>query len=222
MQLEMFGLYMVLLGLGLAAIAWMWMVVAGFHVRFGWGLALLLFPPCALIFPLTHWSRGKKPTLVFLLAAVVISVPYGVNWYQGHFASLGPREKIVNGERHITLTGWDGTDYSILRQKPDTVVLQMANPDVNDQTLDSLRDMTKLRELDLNGTQLTDAGLKRLAELPSLQELRLARTRITDAGFHEYLAGKESLRKLDLTGTEVKGKTKREWKKAQAGRDYVD
>jgi hypothetical protein len=213
---------MVLLGLVLAIIAWLWMVVAGFHVRFLWGLALLLLPPLVLIFPLAHWSRGKKPAFVLLLAWVVTAVPYGINWYQEHYASLGPREKMVDGERHITLTGWDGTDYSILRQKPDTVVLQMANPDVNDATLDNLRDMTKLRELDLNGTQVTDEGLKRLAALPGLQELRLARTRITDAGFHEYLAPKESLRKLDLTGTEVKGKTKREWKKAQPGRDYVD
>src|SRR5262249_55609210 len=132
MQLEMFGLYMVLLGLCLAVIAWIWLVVAGFFVRVLWGLALLGFPPFLLFFSFVHWSRGKKPFFILLLAGAVASVPFGVNWYQQHYVSLGPREKIVDGERHITLTGWNEADYSILRQKPDTVVLQMANSDVDD------------------------------------------------------------------------------------------
>ena len=79
---------------------------------------------------------------------------------------LGPREKLVNGEQHLTLTGWDRKDYSILRHKPDTVVLQMANPDVTDQTLEPLKEMKALQELDLNGTQVTDAGLVVLKDLP--------------------------------------------------------
>ena len=31
--------------------------------------------------------------------------------------NLGPRERIVDGERHLTLTGWDRKDYSFLRSK---------------------------------------------------------------------------------------------------------
>ena len=72
---------------------------------------------------------------------------------------LGPREKLVDGERHLTLTGSDRKDYSVLKLKPDVVVLQMANPDVTDQSLESLKEMKALQELDLNGTQVTDAGL---------------------------------------------------------------
>ena len=53
-------------------------------------------------------------------------------------------------------------------------VLQMANPDVTDQSLESLREMKALRELDLNGSQVTDAGLEILKELPALASLRLA------------------------------------------------
>ena len=82
--------------------------------------------------------------------------------------------------------------------------------------------MNQLRELDLSDTKVTDEGLAVLAELPHLEELRLARTAITDAGFQKHLSGKTSLRKLDLTGTKVKGKTKREWKKAKEGREYLD
>ncbi len=98
----------------------------------------------------------------------------------------------------------------------------MANPNVTDETLNYLRGMDRLRELDLNDTQVSDAGLAVVAELPRLEQLRLARTNITDAGFQKYLGAKESLLKLDLTGTDVKGKTKRDWKKAKTGREYLD
>jgi hypothetical protein len=98
----------------------------------------------------------------------------------------------------------------------------MANADVDDHTLEHLRGMAHLRELDLNDSQVTDDGLSVLAELPVLEVLRLARTRITDAGFQKHLAAKDSLNRLDLTGTGVKGPTKRAWKKAKAGREYVD
>jgi hypothetical protein len=135
---------------------------------------------------------------------------------------FGGREKQVQDELHITLTGVSAADYALLRNKPNVVVLQMANPAVNDETLLYLRGMDRLRELDLNDTKVTDEGLAVLAELPRLEELRLARTAITDAGFHKHLLGMESLNKLDLTGTKVKGKTKREWKKAKEGREYLD
>lgn len=98
------------------------------------------------------------------------------------------------------------------------MVLQMANSDVNDETLRYLAGLKQLRELDLNNTQVTDAGLKELAELPKLRDLRLARTKITDDGFRQYLLGKESLMNLDLTGTSVASKTVREWKSANSER----
>ena len=93
----------------------------------------------------------------------------------------------MDGELHVTLTGWD-------RHRPSTpafcagpavVVLQMANPDVTDDTLDYLSGMAQLRELDLNDTAVTDAGLAKLARLGTLQSLRLKDTAITDAGFRD-------------------------------------
>src|SRR5437899_2914318 len=69
----------------------------------------------------------------------------------------GPRDKLVDGERHLTLTGWDRTDYAdFLGRKPDAVVLQMANADVTDDTLALLADMTRLRRLDVSHSQVTD------------------------------------------------------------------
>src|SRR5262249_43486944 len=139
-----------------------------------------------------------------------------------HFIPLGPHERRVDGELRITLTGLKDFDYATLTSRPDTAVLQMANDDVTDRTLEKLKGMAQLHSLDVSGTQIRDEGLRIVAELPRLRELRLARTKITDEGFKKYLAPKESLLKLDLTGTAVKGKTKRDWRKARPERDYVD
>ena len=69
----------------------------------------------------------------------------------------------------------------------------MANADVTDGTLESLKEMKALQELDLNGTQVTDAGLKILKELPSLTRLRLAHTKISDQGFQDLLCRNEGV-----------------------------
>jgi hypothetical protein len=221
-NLEQYSLYVLLFGIVVTAIAALWMIVRAFRVHWAWGVGLLLFPPSVLLFIPLHFRKAWAPLLLFLVAGAALAAPYGLNYYYQLHPNLGPREKIVDGEVHVTLTGWNGTDYSVLQTHPDIVVLQIANADVNDATLDHLKGMQKLRELDLNDTAVTDAGLAILAGLPQLRELRLARTKITDEGFAKYLAAKESLRKLDLTGTPVKGKTKRLWKQAQPGRDYVD
>jgi hypothetical protein len=131
---------------------------------------------------------------------------------------LGERDKLVNGQRHLTLTGWDRKDYSILAQKRDVVVLQMANPDVTDQTLELLKDMKVLQKLDLNDTQVTDAGLKILKDLPALATLWLARTKITDQGFRDALFDKDSLMQLELSGTSVSRETAQAWHDAKSGR----
>jgi hypothetical protein len=222
-MLERYGFYLLIIGFLVGCIGWLWLVVVAFKVRWPWGLAVLFFPPSALIFVPVHYSRARRPLLVLVLAGLIFATPYGLSYYDRKFGKLKPYEQVVDGELRVTLTDVPAFDYSSLQFRPDIVVLQMANPDVTDKTLDYLSGMHELRSLDLNGTQLTDEGLKCLTGLPRLQELRLARTRITDSGFVKYLAPKESLRRLDLTGTAVKGKTKRDWKKAKpAEREYVD
>lgn len=216
--MEIFGFWMIVGGIALAAIAYIWLLAAAFRTRIAWGLACLLFPPSALVFVCVHFRRALAPLVLLLLAGACIGVPYAVNSFAVHFVDLGPYEKMVDGERNLTLTGWDRKDYGVLDARPDTVVLQMANSDVNDQTLEHLRSMTRLRELDLNDTQVTDAGLAVLAALPRLETLRLRNTRITDEGFQKNLAEKESLMELDLQGTQVASKTVRAWKAARDGR----
>src|SRR5271166_2474857 len=163
-----------------------------------------------------HWRKGLAPLMLIGIGLVITGFPPAYRLLVP--IDLGPRERIVNGQRHITLTGWDRNDYTFLGSKHDVSVLQMANPDVTDQTLELLKGMNTLKDLDLDNTQVTDASLKILKDLPALNILRLKNTRITDRGFQEELAGKESLQLLDLTGTQVSREAAQAWRQAKNGR----
>ena len=158
----------------------------------------------------------RGPMIVLALGLIVTAAPPVYSVLAP--VDLGPRDKVVDGERHITLTGWDRKDYSELAKRPDVVVLQMANPDVTDETLAYLRGFDRLKELDLSDSKVTDEGLKLLKDLPALATLRLKNTEVTDAAFSDALADKESLRRLDLTGTHVDRETVDAWRKAKPGR----
>jgi hypothetical protein len=210
--IEKYLVFVLALGAVLGLISVGWLVVRAFRVRLAWGLGCLLFPPVAIVFAVLYFRKVTGPLVLLLTAAILTGGTIGLGYYLASHPDLGPREKLVDGELHLTLTGWDRTDYSLLRTKPDTVVLQMANADVTDETLLYLEGMSRLRELDLNDSQITDAGLPLLARLPALQILRLRKTRVTDQGFREHLAGKSGLLELDLRQTEVTSKTLRTWK----------
>ena len=157
-----------------------------------------------------QWNLG--PPLLLLLAGLAAFVaPFVLTRFVVN-VDLGPRNVLVDGQRHITLTGWDRDDYRVLEAFPETIVLQMANADVNDQTLAYIQGMVNLRELDLNDTQVTDAGLERLARMTGLRTLRLRGTRITDEGFKKWLAGLPELNRLDLRKTSVSLDTVKRWK----------
>jgi hypothetical protein len=208
--------YMQLGGLAVAAVAWIWLLVRAFRQHRRWGLGSLVVPPVGLVFAGRHPRKGAAPLILFLLSILVAAMPALYTLFVP--LDLGPLENVVDGQRHLTLTGWDRKDYSILKLKPDVVVLQMANPDVTDKSLESLQEMKALQELDLSGTQVTDAGLKILKDLPALSKLRLARTKITDQGFHSTLFAKDSLMQLDLSGTQVGRETVQAWRNAKSGR----
>jgi hypothetical protein len=221
-MLEEYAFFVLIAGLLIAAVGCLWLVIAAFKVRKLWGFGVLFFPPLVLVFIYAHFRKSLPALIVLVISGLFLGAPYAANFYSERHAHRDPREKIVDGEMHLTLTNWDGADYSFLEKKPQTVVVQMANPDVTDDTLKYLRGMDHLRELDLNDTNVTDEGLVVLAELPQLQILRLARTKITDAGFRKHLSDKRSLVNLDLTGTAVKGKSKRDWRTGLVGRQYLE
>jgi len=221
-MLEQYAFYVLAAGALVGLVAFLWLVIRAFRESVGWGFAVLLVPPLGLLFVCFHFRKALAPVCMSLLAGALFGAPYAASYYERHYVPLQPYEQNVDGELRITLTGLTDFDYAKLKQKPETVVLQMANADVDDQTLENLKGMEQLRELDLNGTKITDGGLAVIAVLPSLKTLRIARTKVSDEGFRTHLLAKETLVHLDLTSTEVKGKTKREWKKKVAEREYVD
>lgn len=208
--------YVSLTGLALLLAGWVWMVAVAWGQRRAWGLAVLLVPPTGLLFAPLHWPAARRPFLLGLVGLVAAATPPVLNRLMP--VDLGPYEVMVEGERHLTLTGWDRDDYGVLRGRGDVVVLQMANADVTDETLALVAELKGLRELDLSGSQVTDGGLVRLAGLPRLERLRLANTGITDAGFQAYLATHPTLKELDLRGTQVSREAIAAWRGAQAGR----
>ncbi len=201
----------VALGMLLVLIGFIGLVLAAFRERAAWGIGVLVFPPLGLLFPIRHWRAGRGPLGLLVLGAIVAAVPFLITRMP---VDLGPLDRQVNGERHLTLTGWDRQDYNVLSECRDAVVLQMANPDVTDDTVALLAGFDRLRELDLNTSRVTDAGLATLARLPKLQTLRLRGTPITDLGFRAHLMPMPSLRRLELRDTAVTPEAVAAWKAA--------
>lgn len=159
-----------------------------------------------------NWRRAKLPLLLLTIGTVTVMGTIVTNRLIVATIGLGPLETMVGAERHVTLTGWDRTDYGVLKRVSDVVVLQMANNDVTDETLGNLIGMDQLKELDLNDSQITDAGLEVLAQLPALEIVRIRGTMVTDKGFGAWLAAKESLIQIDARGTAISSKSLRDWK----------
>ena len=127
----------------------------------------------------------------------------------------------VDGKLHVTVTGIPNFDYDRLKEYEDADVLQMANPEVTDETLRKLANFKMLKELDLSDTQVDDAGLEILKNCASLEKLRLANTKITDDGFRKYIMPRDWIMEIDVSGTEILGKTLRRWKAEKDKRKYV-
>lgn len=218
--MEVRSFYWQLGGVGVAASAWLWLIVRAFRQQWKWGAGTLVMPPTGLVFAARHPRKGTLPLILMVLGLSVAAAPAVYIKYVPLLRN--PREAIVEGERHITLTGADPKVVAEFQIKPDVTVLQMANsPDVTDQTLESLRGLKFLKELDLNDTNITDAGLAILRDLPALERLRLARTKVSDQGFRDALLGKDSLMQLDLRGTRVSRETVRAWREARPGRNAL-
>jgi hypothetical protein len=208
--------YVQLGGLAVAGLAWIWLLIRAFRQDRRWGLSSLIIPPVGLVFAGRHPRRGGLPLALAVVCLLVAGIPALYTVYVP--VDRSAREKVVNGEKHLTLTGSDPKDARDLKLKDDVTVLQMAQPDVTDESLEPLRNMKVLKELDLNGTQITDAGLEILKELPALNSLRIARTKVTDKGFRSALLKKESLMRLDVQGTGISRETIQAWRDAKPGR----
>jgi hypothetical protein len=178
-----------------------------------------------LIVALWRWPRSRWPLRLFVAGLLVTASPFAYT----HLIEpiifryfRPPYVAEVNGQVHVTLTGIPNYDYAKLSRFQDAAVLQMANPDVTDETLKMLRAFHELKELDLNDTAITDAGLEELRHCPRLETLRLKNTKITDAGIRAHLLDRDSLMEIDVRETPVKSKTLRDWKTQKEGRKFLN
>jgi len=185
---------------------------------------LLVSPVGPLAYGLIHFHKAKRPLAMVLLGLILGAVPFAWNHLQDSLLGLGERDRIISGERHLVLTGWDRSDYAIFAARTDVVVLELANSDVSDATLELLRPLTRLRELTLNDSTVTDAGLATLKEFSSLESLRVARTKITKDGIVEFLQDPPAnLKEIDVSGNSIPASALRKWKNEDPeNRRYVN
>jgi hypothetical protein len=216
---ENLGPYFLGAGAALVLVGFLMLVAAAFRTHLAWGLATLLVLP-ALAFVVRHFRKALASVAVMLLGVAVAVTPLVINKLQLFPTQHKPIEGNVEGEPTLTVTDVD-FDYSTLRDKPYLEVLQMANENVTDQTLDYLKGLKLLRELDLSNTRITDDGLQVLKELPKLKILRLNGTKVTDEGLRRNIFPIETLMELSLLRTKVTQKTCNEWRDAKQGRKVM-
>jgi len=198
---EQIGAVFIFAGLLAVAVGCLWAAARGLGVLLRRKSARRLLAPLALL------GVG----LVLGVAPFVAQRAYLA------IVGLGERERVIDGERALNLTGWDREGYAILAEKRDVAILEMGNPDVTDATLQLLEGLPQLRELTLNDTAVTDAGLATLARLPRLESLRIARTKVTPEGVQRFLdAPPPRLRQIDVSGNDVPTAILRRWKNAAA------
>ena len=219
---ERTGFAILVAGICLLAVGFIWFVSRGFGTSKLWGFVTLI-PGVNLLFP-RDTSAGPRPrSSLMLIGGLIGATPYAVNAIAGDRVSTDAKieEKPAGGgqtEERITLTKADPAQYAILREKKSFAVIQWANADVTDDHVEILRGMNELRELDLNTAAITDRSLAVIATLPKLESLRIGCPGVTDEGFRQHILPLANLKQLDLTGSKVKRSSASEWTNAKPGR----
>lgn len=215
---ERTGFAVLVAGLCLIGVGFLWFVARGFRTGTRWGFVALV-PGLNLLFPAFHFRRASAPLALLLLGGLVAASPYALNYFFGEKVNTDEVvERKPSGEERITLTKADPARYAVLRDRKTFAVIQWANPDVTDEHVEMLRGMTELRELDLNTAAITDRSLAVIAGLPKLESLRIGCPGVTDEGFRAHILPLPNLKQLDLTGSKVKRSTAGEWANARPGR----
>jgi hypothetical protein len=167
----------------------------------GGGVLLRRRKPQRLLMPLTLLSVGL----------VVGAVPFRYQHVYLAIVGLGERERVIDGERAVDLTGWDREGYDPRREArrgdPGN------QPDVTDATLALLEDLPNLRELTLNDSSITDAGLSHPREAAGTRRCHRPHAR------HARRPAQGSrpariLRRIDVSGNGIPTSILRQWKNA--------
>jgi internalin A len=167
--------------------------------------------------------RGVKAATTRQWAPAWLRTRLGDDYFQSvTYANLTPngaREYVLADRDLAPLQALDRLDVVELTDTPITdagltyleglnlTSLVLANIDpaepnvhVTDAGLACLRGMTRLRNLELIGTDVSDAGLKHLGQMTGLESLGLPQTKVTGAGL-AHLGKMAHLKSLRLFGT---------------------
>ena len=213
---ELFGVSVIFLGTLLLLFGTLWLIRNAYRTR-RWLGVLLALTACLgtpLIYGLVRYRQNIRPLMLILAGMIIGAIPFAAEHAYEFVFGLGERERVIDGDRHLTLTGWDHKDYAtVLSRRKDVAVLELGNSDVTDETLTLLCEMSRLKELTLNDTMVTDAGLEMLKTLPALESLRLARTKVTKEGNSGFLAKPPpKLLQIDVSGNSIPASALRKWK----------
>jgi hypothetical protein len=125
-----------------------------------------------------------------------------------HLENLNLANTNITGSGLVHLEGLKNLRY-----------LSLWNTPVDDVELESIKGLTKMYALVLDGTNVTDAGLAHIEGLANLEEwLGLANTQITDAGLY-HLEGLTKLQSLNVRLTKVTDAGVEELKRALPNTD---
>jgi hypothetical protein len=139
-------------------------------------------------------SLGGAPTLV----PDFCGPADGPSWLEELFHDPGVVRGVAGvgpaASGHPVEFGDAGLEY--VKELTGLRALILNKTQVTDAGLEHLKELTDLRFLDLtSNTQITDLGLEHLEELTSLEWLNLSETQVTDAGL-EHLKELANLREL--------------------------
>jgi hypothetical protein len=80
--MQTFGTIVMVLGIGAAAIAQLWVLIAAFKKSLVWGLLVFFLPFAALVFVILYFDEMKMALAMYVIA-VVVAVAGGGIAYRG-------------------------------------------------------------------------------------------------------------------------------------------
>jgi internalin A len=111
-------------------------------------------------------------------------------------------ERPIIGLRLFHCTLSDAVILDLIREMPKLRTLNLRNCVAGDALLAGVESLSELKYLSLEGCPVTDEGLKHLSKFPALVELYLRSTDVTDEGLL-VLTGVPSLRRVSLYRTKT-------------------
>ena len=160
-------------------------------------LRTLLIAVLVLSLPLSWFAVKLERVRKRREAVGAIQKLAGRTWYAHQFVEWGVPIRTAAPPGPAWLRKLLGDDFFT-----DVVAVTLTGPEVTDDRLKALDNLTELRWASLAYTNISDAGLGHLRGCTQLQGLILSHTRVTDKGM-DYLGGLNGLRDVALNGTQV-------------------